>query len=66
MNVSELEDDVFDRRISLALAASTRDVRPPEQVWQRIVGCIVNAERASSCAGRIANRSLDVVVLSQS
>ena len=64
MKVSELEDDVFDRRISLALAASTRDVRPPEQVWQRIVDCIVNAERGSGCTGRARNRSLDVVVLS--
>ena len=66
MNVSELEDDVFDRRISLALAASSRDVRPPEQVWQRIVDCIANAERGSSCTGHIGNRPLDVAVLSQS
>jgi len=66
MKVSELEDDVFDRQISLALAAGARDVRPPEQVWQRIVDCIVNAERASNCTGRVGNRSLDMVVLSQS
>ena len=66
MKVSELQDDGFDRWISLVLAAGARNVRPPEQVWQRIVDCIVNAERASNRTGRVGNRSLDVAVLSQS
>lgn len=55
----ELERDAFDQWVSRALTVAVGNVRPSEQVWQRIVHHVVNPG-----AGRAAvqdtgeNRSL--------
>ena len=51
----EVEWDDFDRWISWALTADSRDARPTEEVWQRIVHRVANldwATRSTPARGR--------------
>lgn len=54
--------DDFDRWIRWALAVNSQNVRPPDQVWQRIVRHIVSSGRASNRARRKGDQPFDVVV----
>ncbi|MDY7075821.1 MAG: hypothetical protein SXV54_02745 [Chloroflexota bacterium] len=46
----DIERDDLDRLITWALAERIQKDEPSERVWQRIVRCISDSDRASGCA----------------
>ena len=60
----ELERTRFDRWITKVLTAGAEDARPPQQVWQRIVDCVVSLDGAEQAAlqGAGEDRSFGVMI----
>jgi hypothetical protein len=60
----ELERSSFDQWITRVLTAGAENVRPPQQVWQRIVDCVVisDGEEQAAVQGAGEDRSFGVMI----
>ena len=60
----EVERTKFDRWITRVLVAGTEDVRPPQQVWERIVDHVASLDGAQQAAlqGAGKDRSFGVMM----